>query len=168
LARYRNPIPTAGKYRPKTNLKPGHDDGRARRFLEHIWSKTKLRGGEVHCLMNLAMAATYDPSPSAPNGFRLPFDLETGERIEARWRKWLEHDPVHLVTKYKKELKSLKGIYIDCGWRDQYHIHYGCRQLSKRLTNAGIAHRYEEFNDDHSGIDYRMDVSLPFLYRALK
>ena len=25
---------------------------------------------------------------------------------------------------------------------------------------------YEEFNDDCSGIDYRMDVSLPFLYQV--
>ena len=33
---------------------------------------------------------------------------------------------------------------------------------------ARIAHRYEEFDDDHSDVDYRMDVSLPFLYRALK
>jgi hypothetical protein len=27
---------------------------------------------------------------------------------------------------------------------------------------------YEEFADTHSDIDYRTDVSLPFLYRALK
>jgi hypothetical protein len=40
--------------------------------------------------------------------------------------------------------------------------------LSKRLSAAGIAHRYEEFDDDHSDVDYRMDVSLPFLYRALR
>lgn len=24
-----------------------------------------------------------------------------------------------------------------------------------------------KFDDDHSNVDYRMDVSLPFLYRAL-
>ena len=35
------------------------------------------------------------------------------------------------------------------------------------LAAAGITHRYEEFDDDHSDVDYRMDVSLPFLYRAL-
>ncbi len=168
LAKYRQPAPKTGKYRAKANLKPCHDDGRVRRFLEHIWNKTKPSGTDVHCLMNLCMAATYDPSPSAPNGFKLPFDLETGERIEARWRKWLQHDPVQLVSKYRKELKSMKGIYIDCGWRDQYHIHYGCRQLSRQLTRAGISHRYEEFDGTHSGVDYRMDVSLPFLYRALK
>jgi len=168
LARFRQPLPKTGKYRPKARLKPGHDDGRARRFLEHIWNKTKPSATEVHCLMNLCMAASFDPSPSAPNGFKLPFDLETGERIEARWRKWLQHDPVQLVSKYRKELNSMKGIYIDCGWRDQYNIHYGCRQLSRQLTRAGISHRYEEFDGTHSGIDYRMDVSLPFLYRALR
>lgn len=168
LAKYRQPGFKAGKYRAKAGLKPGMDDGRVRRFLDHVWRRTKLTGAEVHCLMNLCMAATYDPSPSAPNGFRLPFDLETGERIEARWRRWLEHDPVRMVGRYRSALKSLRGIYIDCGWRDQYHIHYGCRQLSNRLTANGIRHRYEEFNDDHSGIDYRMDVSLPFLSRALR
>ena len=54
------------------------------------------------------------------------------------------------------------------GWRDQYHIHFGSRILSKRLAEQGIRHVYEEFDDNHSDIDYRMDVSLPFLYRALK
>ena len=32
--------------------------------------------------------------------------------------------------------------------------------------HLGVAHRYEEF-PDHSGVDYRMDESLPFLARAL-
>jgi hypothetical protein len=68
----------------------------------------------------------------------------------------------------KANLATLRGIYVDCGWRDQYHIHYGTRILSQRLTEAGIRHTYEEFDDDHSDVDYRMDVSLPFLYRALK
>jgi hypothetical protein len=114
------------------------------------------------------MAATYDPDPRAPNGFRVPFNLESGELLPERWRNWQRHDPINLVAKYRRQLKSLRGIYIDCGWRDQYHIHYGSRILSKRLAEEKIAHVYEEFDDNHSDIDYRMDVSLPFLYRALK
>ena len=146
----------------------GLDDGRVERFLESVWQKTQLASAEVHCLMNLAMAATYDPDPEAPNGFRLPYDLETGELIAERWRRWLRHDPVHMVARHAASLRKLLGIYIDCGWRDQYHIHYGSRILSKRLAQAGIRHTYEEFDDNHSDIDYRMDVSLPFLYRSLK
>jgi len=98
----------------------------------------------------------------------VPFNLETGELLAARWRNWQRHDPVRLVARYRYNLASLSGIYIDCGWRDQYHLHYGTRLLSQRLTENGIAHRYEEFDDNHSSVDYRMDVSLPFLYRALK
>lgn len=146
----------------------GRDDGRVQRFLEHVWARDKLSDAEGHVLMNIAMAATYDPDPAVPLGFRLPFNLETGELIRERWKAWQRHDPIHLVTRYAANLRSLKGIYIDCGWRDQYHLHYGARILSQRLAGAGIAHRYEEFDDNHSSIDYRMDVSLPFLYRALK
>ncbi len=150
------------------DLDQGIDDGRVKRFLKHVWSKEKVSSAEVHCIMNLCMAASYDPDPATPLGFRLPCNLETGERIGRRWQRWLANDPINLVTRYASNLKSLAGIYIDCGWRDQFHIHYGTRILSRRLSAAGIAHRYEEFDDDHSDVDYRMDVSLPFLYRALQ
>jgi S-formylglutathione hydrolase FrmB len=148
-------------------VKEGLDDGRVKNFLTKTWKKEKLSGGEIHCLMNLCMAATYDPDPKAPNGFRLPYNLETGELLDIRWRQWRRHDPIHLVERYRSNLKTLKGIFIDCGWRDQYHIQYGSRILSKRLREHRIEHTYEEFDDTHSGIDYRMDRSLPFLYRAL-
>jgi S-formylglutathione hydrolase FrmB len=173
LARYRVPKRRAGRYDAareggRRGLAEGLDDGRVRRFLRHVWKKEKLTLKESHAIMNVCMAATYDPDPTAPLGFRLPFNLETGELIAGRWRRWVAHDPVNLVDRYRANLRSLRGIYIDCGWRDQYHIHYGTRILSKRLARAGIRHTYEEFDDDHSDIDYRMDVSLPFLYRALR
>jgi hypothetical protein len=173
LQKHRRPKRKEGHYDAlresrRRRLAEGLDDGRIRRFLEAVWRKEKVSGAEGHCIMNLCMAATYDPDPRAPLGFRVPFNLETGELIEARWRNWLRHDPVNLVARYRANLRSLRGIYIDCGWRDQYQIHYGTRILSKRLAEAGIRHVYEEFDDNHSDIDYRMDVSLPFLYRALR
>jgi hypothetical protein len=171
LAKYRAPKRKAGKVhvqRLERGADRGRDDGRVKRFLQAIGQKRKLASSEVMCLMNLCMAATYDPDPRAPNGFRLPFNLETGELIAERWAAWRKHDPVNMVDEHRANLKSLRGIYIDCGWRDQYHIHYGCRILSKRLRAAAIEHKYEEFDDNHSDIDYRMDVSLPFLSRALR
>jgi enterochelin esterase-like enzyme len=160
------------KHRPRRKRPGGRpdgaDDGRIRSFLNAVWKKEKLSTAEGHAIMNLCMAATYDPDPRAPNGFRVPFDLDTGEVIPERWRRWRKHDPINLVARYRKNLRTLKGIYIDCGRRDQYHIHFGSRILSKRLAKAGIRHTYEEFDDNHSDIDYRMDVSLPFLYKALK
>jgi len=171
LAKHRARKPKDGPYvvaRMEKGAAGGRDDGRVKRFLEHVWKKPKLSMAEGHCIMNLCMAATYDPDPRAPNGFRLPFNLETGVVIPERWKNWRANDPVNLVAKYRDNLRSLHGIYIDCGARDQYHIHYGSRILSKRLAQARIAHTYEEFDDNHSDVDYRMDASLPFLYRALK
>ena len=171
LAKYRPRPFKGGRYdvaKMEKGADRGVDDGRVHRFLKTMWKKSKLSGAELHAIMNVCMAATYDPDPRAPNGFRLPFNLETAELIPARWRAWQQHDPVNLVQKYRANLKSLRGIHIDCGSRDQYHIHYGSRLLSKRLVSAGITHRYEEFDDTHSDIDYRMDVSLPFLSRALR
>ena len=170
LAKYRRPARKPGPWdvtKAGAGLEPGLDDGRVQRFLEAFWAKDKPGGHEIMCLMNLAMAASYDPDPAAPNGFRLPFDLETGELLPARWKRWLAHDPIHMVKKYRANLKTLRGVFIDCGWRDQYHIHYGTRLLSRELASHGIDHVYEEFDDTHSGIDYRMDRSLGLLTRAL-
>lgn len=181
LAKYRRPAlkPGAARFDWLVASKPpkgrragpaaeGLDDGRVARFLAAFADKDKPASAEVHAIMNLCMAATYDPDPAAPNGFRLPFDLDTGELLPGRWRRWQANDPINLVARHAGKLRSLRGIWIDCGWRDQYHIHYGCRILSKRLAQHGVAHRYEEFDDTHSGVDYRMDSSLPFLWRALR
>ena len=64
-------------------------------------------------------------------------------------------------------MKEQKGIYIDCGSRDQYALVFGARKLQSRLEDLGIKHFFEEFPDNHSSVDYRMDVSLPYLYQSL-
>lgn len=138
-------------------------------FLEHVAAAPKLNDDEMHVLMILAMAATYDPDPSAPAGVRLPVDLDTCELDPERWDKWLSHDPLRLVAQPDclDNLRRLRGLYIDCGSKDQFHLVYGARTFSRQLSAAGIEHRYEEFDDNHTAIDYRMDESLPFLYAAL-
>ena len=165
--RKEGPIDMAALVSASRGLAQGLDDGRVARFLADLRRKKKLGKDDGHTVMNLCMAATYDPDPEAPNGFRLPFHLETGERIASRWKRWLAHDPIHMAKRHAKALKSLRGIYVDCGWADQYRIHYGARLLSLRLDELGVAHIYEEFDDNHSDIDYRMDTSLPFLVRSL-
>ena len=64
-------------------------------------------------------------------------------------------------------LRGLKGLFIDCGDIDQYNMVYGSRLLHRKLEAAGIPHTYEEFHDNHSSVDYRMDISLPLLAKAL-
>jgi S-formylglutathione hydrolase FrmB len=139
------------------------------RFIRAFYANRKVGTDDGMTLMFLAMAAFYDPDPKAPLGFHLPMDLRTGEIDEARWKRWRRHDPIHLVQREaaRRQLRSLRGLFIDCGTRDQFHLHYGARILHDRLRRFRIAHRYEEFEDSHSGIDYRMDVSLPWLYAKI-
>jgi len=171
LSRYRRPRRSEGPVNvthfAQSNTE-GFDDGRIRRFLDAFSRAGAPSGADIMCLMMLAMAATYDPDPDAPNGFRVPVDLDTGAIVAARWRKWLDHDPVRLVSRHAASLRRLKRLFIDCGWRDQYRLHYGNRQLSARLRAYGVKHVYEEFNGTHSGIDHRLDRSLPLLSKALR
>jgi S-formylglutathione hydrolase FrmB len=115
----------------------------------------------------LAMAASYDPDPTQYLGIRLPITFDTCEVIEERWVNWLRQDPVVALESRRSNLRRLKALYIDCGEKDQFNLLYGARRFVRRLNELGIAHRYEEFADNHSGVDYRMDESLPFLVEAL-
>jgi len=144
-------------------------DGSIEKFLARFDERPKVSGDDLHVLMILAMAATYDPDPNASKGIRLPVDPKTCVLDEERWARWLEHDPLRLVRRSDcvENLRSLRGLWIDCGSRDQYALHYGARAFADELTHAGIDHVYEEFDDDHSSVDYRMDRSLPYLYRAI-
>jgi enterochelin esterase-like enzyme len=149
---------------PATLKELAKHGGSLDRFLEAVWSKEKLSGDEVTALMTVGMAAHYDGDPAAPRGFHLPFDPETGAILPERWARWLEHDPVRKVERAAEALRSLRGLWIDCGTRDQYHLLWGNRQIHRRLEALGVPHEYREFDDDHSDVDYRMDESLPFLH----
>lgn len=138
-------------------------------FLARTAAANKFSGAEFMALSTLAMAASYDPDPAAPRGIRLPVDLHTCTLDPAAWQRWLAHDPLHMIddAACQHALRSLRGLFIDVGSRDQYGLHYGARAFIRKLQAASITHTYEEFPDDHNGTDYRLDVSLPFLYAAL-
>lgn len=143
------------------------DGNSIEKWLKAFFAKRKVKDDDVHVLMMLAMAATYDPDPNAYMGVRLPVDMETCELIPARWNAWLKWDPLSLVETHHEGLKRLKALYIDCGDIDQYNLIYGSRRMHRALERFGVPHTYEEFPDDHSSVDYRMDVSLPILSQAL-
>lgn len=137
------------------------------KFLNRLKGKVKYRGSDIMTLMTLALCAFYDPCEEDPRKLQLPFETETGELIEERWQRWLSWDPVEMVASHVSALKSLRYLYLDCGFRDQYRLHHGARIMSSRLKDHEIAHHYEEFDDDHSSIQYRYDHSLPALVKSL-
>ena len=137
------------------------------RFLENFWRSDAPSSADFSVLIALAMAASYDPGDSPENAIRLPFDLHTCEMNAERWNRWLSHDPLRLVDSHVEQLASQHLLYIDVGNRDQYNIQYGTRAFCRRLEMLGVGHHFEEFNGTHSGMDWRLDISLPKLAGAL-
>ena len=143
----------------------------AENSIEHWWCQLeeaqKHPEGSGKVVNALAMAASYDPDPTQFLGMRLPVTFDTCEIIQERWTNWSRQDPVVAIEVHAENLRRLKALYIDCGEKDQFNLLYGARRFVRRLKELGIAHRYEEFPDNHTSVDYRMDESLPFLAQAL-
>jgi S-formylglutathione hydrolase FrmB len=137
------------------------------RWWRQLEAANKHSEGSGKVINALAMAASYDPDPMQFLGIRLPVTFDTCEVIEERWANWRRQDPVVALETRADNLRQLKALYIDCGKNDQFNLLYGARRFARRLGELGIAHRYEEFPDNHSGVDYRMDESLPYLAQAL-
>lgn len=142
-----------------------HDNIEA--FVRSIETADKVKGGDIHTLMTLAMSATYDPDPDAFCGIRLPVDMHDCTLDPDRWAAWLAHDPVRMIPNHIDALKSLKALWVECGTEDQYNLLYGARQMHAALQAGGVVHSYEEFPDNHSSLDYRLDRCLPALASAL-
>lgn len=135
--------------------------------MRQLEAAQKHSEGSFKAINALAMAASYDPDHSQFLGMRLPVTFDTCEIIQERWANWSRQDPVVALETLADNLRALKALYIDCGHSDQFNLLYGARRFVRRLNELGIPHRYEEFPDNHSSVDYRMDESLPFLAQAL-
>ena len=141
--------------------------GGLEKFLHHMRQCEKLNSDEFHALMICAMAASYDADYEDSDRIRLPFDLKYCDVNTEAWNNWLKYDPLNLVKKYSKSLKELELLFLDCGDKDQYGIQYGTRSFVKLLTQQKIKHIWEEFSGTHSGIESRLDVSMPLLSNVL-
>jgi hypothetical protein len=64
-------------------------------------------------------------------------------------------------------LRKLRGVFIDCGSRDQFALHHGARIFAAKARRLGVRVQHEEFEDDHSSISYRYDRSFHVLHRYL-
>lgn len=137
-------------------------------YLASFRASRQKRHEDIAALNIIAMAAAYSPNVGAPPAFcDLPFDLTTGAIDENVWKRWLAWDPLYLIERHAADLRKLRLLYLDCGKDDEFYLELGARCFSKRLRDLDVPHEYEEFEDGHMNISYRMDVSLPKLSHAL-
>ncbi len=117
-----------------------------------------------------AMAAAY--SARDDGTVDLPFDVETGERIEDVWQKWLRFDPVLLAREpaHAETLRSMRGIWIDSGRSDDYHLELGATAFHCEVIAAGTTAdrvHFELFEGRHARIGWRYPLSLEWLVGRL-
>jgi len=136
-------------------------------WLGAFEAKLQKKQDDFTVLNILGMAASYSPNPTAPLGIDVPCDLVSGAFRDDVWGRWLALDPLHLLASRGEALRSMRLVYLDCGTRDEWHLHLGARLFTRRLTELRIAHEYEEFDDGHMNVSYRYDVSLPRMAAAL-
>jgi enterochelin esterase family protein len=139
------------------------------RGFVRAFERAPRKSGELIGAMNvLAMAACYSPDRRRPLGIALPFDAYTGA-VDARvWRRWLRFDPLRVAPSRAAALRRLRLLFFDCGRRDEFNLLWGARQLRAILRRLDVPHRYEEFDDGHMDLSYRLDRSLPLLWRAVR
>jgi S-formylglutathione hydrolase FrmB len=137
-------------------------------WLDAYWrDDNRRRTRHLKPLITLGMAVHYSPDPGGPAGAAWPFDLDTGEFRPAVWERWRAWDPINLVDRHLPALRSLRGIYVDAGTKDEWALHWGARTLVGKLRGHGLAVQHEEFDDGHMNISYRYRDSVPFLARAI-
>jgi S-formylglutathione hydrolase FrmB len=142
-------------------------DGSYENFWNDFRSRPALsKNSDGHLLNDWCMAACY--STDADGTVRLPFDPATGEMIPEIWDRWLEHDPVRMVSAHAEVLRSLRGIYIDAGKKDEYYLDLGAEAFRRALEEIGVTDvSFELFDATHMAIEYRYPLSLKYLAERL-
>lgn len=143
-----------------------HDSDPAQ-FLSAFQENADL-SGDGHAVIDLlAMSACYSPNREAALGFDLPITLDTCERIDSVWQRWLAFDPVQACEAHAVALRGLDLLHLECGRQDEFHLQFGLRRLAERLRALGIPHTIEEFDGGHFHINHRTGLVLPRLITAL-
>ncbi len=114
-----------------------HYDGSFETFWAEFRRSTgPLRKRDQDPLNMWCMAACYSTDPDGT--VRLPFDPATGRLIPDTWERWLEKDPVRMVTGHGDALRGLRGIWIDSGKADEYMLDLGAEAFRRELASIGV------------------------------
>jgi S-formylglutathione hydrolase FrmB len=141
-------------------------DGSYERFFADFRARPAFsKDGDDALLDAWAMAACYSAEPDGT--VTLPFDPATGRLRDEVWQRWLALDPVRMAAGHGDALRSLRGVYLDAGRRDEYWLDLGAAAFSAELDALGVEHVFELFDATHSGIEYRYPRALAFLAERL-
>jgi S-formylglutathione hydrolase FrmB len=140
--------------------------GSYERFFADFRARPAFSKESDGALLNTwAMAACYSAEPDGT--VTLPFDPATGRFRDQVWQRWLAVDPVRMAAGHADALRSLRGVYLDAGRKDDFWLDLGAAAFSAELDALGVEHVFELFDATHSGIEYRYPKALAFLAERL-
>ncbi len=150
-------------------LRDEYDGSYAAFLADHASRLHGTKESDLDLIEMYGYAAAY--SGNADASVSLPFD-DTGALVPDVWARWLERDPVLMAAKpdHATTLRSMKGIWIDAGRRDEYYLDLGATAFRKAVGAAGVPDSnvyFELFDGKHGGIDYRYPLSLAWLCERL-
>jgi hypothetical protein len=140
--------------------------GSYERFFADFRARPAFSKESDGALLNTwAMAACYSAEPDGT--VTLPFDPATGRFRDQVWQRWLALDPVRMAAGHADALRSLRGVYLDAGRKDDFWLDLGAAAFSAELDALGVEHVFELFDGTHLGIEYRYPKALAFLAERL-
>jgi S-formylglutathione hydrolase FrmB len=140
--------------------------GSYERFWEDFRSRPGFsKEGDDALLNAYCMAACYSAEPDG--AVTLPFEPATGRLRDEVWQRWLALDPVRMAAGHADALRSLRGVYLDAGRRDEYYLDLGAAAFAAELEALGVEHTFELFDAGHMAIEYRYPLALAFLAERL-
>jgi S-formylglutathione hydrolase FrmB len=144
-------------------------DGDIWRWWDDFGSRVSFTKAADQVLLGLlGVAACF--SAHEDGTVDLPFDARTGALRPEVWERWLDWDPVRMAPRYAGALRSLRGIWIDAGTRDEHYLDLGAEAFRQALREVGVTDevvRFELFDATHAGIDYRYPLSLVWLCQRI-
>jgi S-formylglutathione hydrolase FrmB len=136
------------------------------RFLADFRSRPAFsKESDGKLLETYAYAACYSAEPDGT--VTLPFDPATGKLRDEVWQRWLALDPVRMATRHADALRSMRGVYVDAGTRDEYYLDLGATAFVAELEALGVDHVFELFDATHAGIEYRYPKAVAYLAERL-
>ena len=111
-----------------------------------------------------AMSSAWSPNINNPPFMvDLPFLFPSGDVIPEVRNRWLEHCTFAIMDRYQAQIKSLNGIYVDCGTMDELGMTPIVEAFVAKMNAFGIDHTYETFEGGHFNKMFsRLETSLAF------
>ena len=107
-----------------------------------------------------SFGASFTPDLVQNNGYRLPFDLETGELLRPDWERWIEQSPLEIL---KRGVEPLPEIRISLPAEDPLALRGPALRFATALRALGAEPEVSESKTRPAALE----AALGFVHRRM-